>query len=154
MKIFEKDALESFLSEMMLNHTHALTITLSDDSFDELTFNRKLRLEKTIHHLLYRLARKCFKNRHKREKLCIGCVAVVEGGSENSRLHAHLALHCPPDISHDHFQSMVLSSIEKCKSLGKQSVIKPITSMHGWASYMAKDGAEAFSPQCTQRAKH
>jgi hypothetical protein len=145
---------ERFLSSLMLGHTHALTVTLRNDSSYESVFNRKLRFEETIRHLLNRIARKSFKSSHKRKGLRIGSVAVLEGGNEAARLHAHLALVCPPTIDHDQFRSVVLTAARKCVSLGPQVELKLITEVNGWARYLSKEGPEAFSPRCTQQAKH
>jgi hypothetical protein len=149
-----KTIYEDFLRMQVSGHTHALTITLRNDSPTELLQNRRARLEETIRHLLYRIGRKCFKNRHKRYGLRIGSTVVIENGSHQNRLHAHLTLKCPDGMLGGQFQSTVLAAVTRCKSLGQQCVIKPITDSNGWAGYMAKDGPEAFSPQCTQHAKH
>jgi hypothetical protein len=85
--------------------------------------------------------------------LRIGSVTVIETGHYLDRLHAHLALACPDGMGEDQFQATVLVAVKRCKSLGFQCLIKRITDDAGWASYMAKDGSEAFSPQCSQRAK-
>jgi hypothetical protein len=149
-----KTIYEDFLRTQVSGHTHALTITLRNDSPTELLQNRRARLEETIRHLLYRISRKCFKNRHKRYGLRIGSTVVIENGSHQNRLHAHLTLKCPDGMPGGQFESTVLSAVTCCKSLGQQCVMKPITDSNGWAVYIAKDGLEAFSPQCTQHAKH
>ena len=149
-----KTIYEDFLRTQVAGHTHALTITLRNDSPTELLQNRRARLEETIRHMLYRIGRKCFKNRHKRYGLRIGSTVVIENGSHQNRLHAHLTLKCPDGMLSEQFESTVVAAVTRCKSLGQQCVIKRITDSDGWASYMAKDGPEAFSPQCTQHAKH
>jgi hypothetical protein len=145
---------EKFLSFLMLGHTHALTVTLRNDSSFESISNRKLRFEQTIRHLLHRIARQSFKSSHKRKGLRIGSVAVLEGGNDAARLHAHLALACPPTIDHDQFRSVVLTAVRKCVSLGPQVKLKLITDVNEWARYISKEGPEAFSPICSQQAKH
>jgi hypothetical protein len=64
-------AYEDLLCKLVTNHSHAVTVTLRNDSPTESMPNRRLRLEETIRHLLYRIARLCFKNRHKRFGLSI-----------------------------------------------------------------------------------
>lgn len=135
-------------------HTHALTVTLSNDTSSESYQNRRMRLEATVRHLLMRISRKCFKNQHKKYGFQIPAVTVIEGGSGSVRLHAHLSLEVPSGFPEDQFPSIVQASVQRCKSLGKQFVIKRITDSDGWADYMAKDGIETFSAKCTQRAKH
>lgn len=147
-------AYECFLRAQVSQHTHALTVTLKIDSSAESFHNRRTRLETTVRHLLYRIGRKCFKNRHKKAGLRIACVTVIEGGKSLGRLHAHLSLALPNGMPDAQFQKIVLTAVHKCKSLGEQCVLKHITNSDGWADYMAKDGLEAFSPLCTQRAKH
>lgn len=142
-----------FLCEQVCDHSHALTITLKNDAPTESMLSRRIRLEETIRHLLYRIARMCFKNRHKRLGLIVDSTVVVESGLKLGRLHAHLSLACPHEIEPSRFEKIVLTAVSRCRSLGTQRVIKPITDSCGWASYMAKEGPEAFSPQCTQRAK-
>ena len=145
---------EAYLQRLAMGHSHAVTVTLKNDSPTEALQNRRMRLEETIRHLLYRISRLCFKNRHKRSNLCIGSVVVIENGAKLGRLHAHLSLACPDGIQASQFETLVQRAISRCRSLGVQRVIKPITYSDGWASYMAKEGPEAFSPQCTQHAKH
>lgn len=146
--------LENYLSLLMLGHTHALTVTLHNDRFQESILNRRLRFEATILHMLYRIDRKCFKRSHKRKGYRIGSVTVLEGGGNATRLHAHLALLCPPSIPDEQFQYAVSTAVRECKSLGPEYRLKPITDSNGWAIYLAKEGAEAFSPRCTQTAKY
>jgi hypothetical protein len=147
-------AYEDFIYEQVSNQSHALTITLRDDSPTESLQNRRIRFEETIRHLLYRIARLCFKNRHKRFDLTIGSVVVIENGDKLGRLHAHLSLARPNEIQESQFEAIVLVTVSRCRSLGQHRMIKRITDSHGWASYMAKEGPEAFVPQCTQRAKY
>ncbi len=147
-------AYEDFICEQVSNQSHALTITLRDDSPTESLQNRRIRFEETIRHLLYRIARLCFKNRHKQFGLTIGSVVVIENGDKLGRLHAHLSLARPNEIQESKFEAIVLEAVSRCRSLGQHRMIKRITDSHGWASYMAKDGSEAFVPQCTQRAKY
>jgi hypothetical protein len=147
-------AYEAFLQELVSAHSHALTVTLRKDSTTESMQNRRLRLQETIHHLLYRTTRMCFKNRHKRHNLQIGAAVVIEAGRCLGRPHAHLSLACPLGMPHSEFEQVVRSAVSKCLSLStRQFVLKPITNSSGWASYMAKEGPEAFVPECTQRAK-
>jgi len=148
-----KNTYEDFLRDQVRKHSHALTITLKNDCSSELLLNRRIRLEATIRHLLHRIARMCYRNRQKRYGLCIGCVTVIETGHYLDRLHAHLALACPVGMKEDQFQATVLLAVKRCHSLGTQGALKRITDDAGWASYMAKDGSEAYSPQCSQRAK-
>lgn len=142
-----------FLCELTSGHSHALTITLKTDLPTESLQNRRMRLEETIRHLLYRIARLCFRNRHKRFGLSIGSVCVIENARKHGRLHAHLSLARPIEIEQGEFEAIVLTAISRCRSLGMQRVITPITDSHGWATYMAKEGPEAFVPQGTQLAK-
>ncbi len=145
---------ETFLQELAVGHTHALTVTLLNDLPTESIQNRRLRLQKTIHHLLYRIGRMCFKNRHKRYGLQIGAVVVIEQGRGLGRPHAHLSLACPLGMPYTKFKEVVLNAVSKCLTLStKQCVLKQISSSNDWASYLAKDGLEAFVPECTQRAK-
>jgi len=153
MTSLNQNAYEDFLRDQVRKHSHAVTITLKNDCSSELLLNRRIRLEATIRHLLHRIARMCYGNRQKRYGLCINAVTVIESGYYLARLHAHLALACPNGMADDQFQATVLLAVKRCHSLGTQCVIKRITDDAGWASYMAKDGSEAFSPQCSQRAK-
>lgn len=149
-----KLAHEAFMQELVAGHTHALTITLRNDSPNESMQNRRLRFQATIRHLLYRTARMCFKNRHKRHCLQIGAVVVIESGRSLGRPHAHLSLACPLGVPYSRFEHVVLDAASKCRSLStRQFVLKPITNSNGWGSYMAKEGPEAFVPECTQLAK-
>jgi hypothetical protein len=143
-----------FLSAEIANHTHALTVTLNNDTSSEPYQNRRMRLEATVRHLLFRISRKCFKNQHKKSGFQIPALTVVEGVHNAHRLHAHLSLVCPSGMAEAQFLTTVRAAVNRCKSLGPQCVIKRITDNEGWASYMAKEGIEAFSPRCTQRAKH
>ena len=150
----QKLTYEAFLQELVTGHTHALTVTLRNDSPTESIQNRRLRLQQTIHHLLYRTGRMCFKNGHKRHGQQIGAVVVIEQGRSLGRPHAHLSLACPLETPYNRFESVVLNAVSKCLSLStRQCVLKPISNSNGWASYMAKDGPDAFVPECTQLAK-
>lgn len=142
-----------FLRAQVAEHTHGLTVTLKNDSPTESLHNRRTRLEETVRHLLFRIARRCFKHRHKRHALRIPSATVIESGRSVGRLHAHLSIAAPKDMPEDQFQAIVLAAVQRCKALGTQCVIKRITNSDGWADYMAKDGLEAFSPLCTQRPK-
>ena len=82
----------------------------------------------------------------------IGVVVVVEEGSRNERMHAHLALQCPVIVGKAAFENLVFFAISKCKTLGGAFALKPITQSDGWAQYLAKDGPSAFLPQCTQHS--
>jgi hypothetical protein len=145
---------EAFIQELAVGHTHALTVTLRNDSPTESIQNRRMRLQKTIHHLLYRTDRMCFKNRHKRFGLQIGAVVVIELGRSLGRPHAHLSLACPLGMPYNRFEEVVLSAVSKCLTLStKQCVLKQISTSNDWANYIAKDGPEAFVPECSQRAK-
>lgn len=95
----------------------------------------------------------CFRKNHKRLGLRIDSVVVIEGGNPQKRMHAHLALTCPPAISSQQFRSYVQKAVSRCKSLGEQYEVSPIFDSAGWARYLAKEGIEALSPQCTHVAK-
>ena len=146
-------AYKCFLRAEVSRHTHALTLTLKNDSPTESYQNRRIRLEETVRHLLYRIARRCFKNRHKRCALHIASATVIEGGNSLGRLHAHLSLAAPNGVPDDQFVATVVAAVQRCKSLGPKFVIKRITDSDGWADYMAKEGLEGFSSKCTQRVK-
>lgn len=145
---------EKYLREEVAKHTHALTITLRSDNQQEALVNRRMRLVETVRHLLQRINRKLFNHRHKREQYCVGTVTVIESGRKLNRLHAHLSLACPTHISYEKFEVIVASAVCKCRSLGSEYELKPTIDSAGWGSYLAKDGTEAFAPECTQRAKH
>jgi len=143
---------DNFLKSLVMGKTHALTITLKFDSVEESKFARRLRFEETIRHLIHRIERLCFRKLHRRNGLRIGVVVVVEDGTKNERMHAHLALQCPVIVGKGAFENLVIFAISKCKTLGGAFALKPITHSDGWAQYLAKDGPSAFFPQCTQHS--
>ena len=145
--------LQDYLQSLMRGCTHALTITLNDDQAQNSYLDRRSRLEETIRILLRIIDRRCFRKNHKRLGLRVDSVVVIEGGNHQKRMHAHLALTCPPAISSQKFRSYVQRAISRCKSLGEQYEIRSIHDSDGWARYLAKEGIEALSPQCTYLAK-
>ena len=148
------NAHEKFLRNEVESHTHALTITLRTDSQLESVVNRRNRFQETLRHLLNRINRSIFNHRHKREKYGIGVVTTIEFGHKFNRLHAHLSLACPSELSFTKFELVVHKAVSKCRSLGRVYELKTLSDSAGWAKYIAKEGPEAFSPQCTQRANH
>ena len=140
-----------FLQSLMRGCTHALTVTLKEDQSHKPYLDRRLRLEETIRIALRQISRSCFKKDHKRLGLRIDSVVVIEGGKDQMR--AHLALTRPPDISDQQFNSYVQRAVSRCKSFGEQFEIRSIFDSAGWASYLSKEGLEAFSPQHTYVAK-
>ena len=142
-----------YLQTLMRGCTHALTVTLKEDQSYKHYLDRRLRLEETIRIALRQIDRSCFKKNHKRLGLRIESVVVIEGGKDQKRMHAHLALTCPPDISDQQFNSYVQRAVSHCKSFGEQYEIRSIFDSAGWASYLSKEGLEAFSPQHTYVAK-
>jgi hypothetical protein len=147
-------AYAKFLRNEVENHTHALTITLRTDSQLECGVNRRNRFQETLRHLLNRINRSIFNHRHKREKYGIGVVTAIESGNKFNRLHAHLSLACPPELSFTKFELVVHKAVSKCRSLGRVYELKMLSDRPGWAAYLSKDGTEAFAPECSQRAKH
>lgn len=145
--------LQEYLASMMSGCTHALTVTLKEDQARKPYLDRRLRLEETIRIVLRIIDRCCFRKNHKRLGLRIDSVVVIEGGNHQKRMHAHLALTCPPAISSQQFRSYVQKAVSRCKSLGEQYEVSPIFDSAGWARYLAKEGIEALSPQCTHVAK-
>lgn len=148
------NAHEKFLLDQVENHTHALTITLMSDNQLESQVNRRIRFEETLRHLLNRINRAIFNHRHKQKNYGIGVVTVVESGHKLNRLHAHMSLACPSSLEFSRFEFLVHKAVSKCRSLGREHELKPLSNSAGWATYMAKDGLEALLPQCTQHAKH
>lgn len=148
-----KAILKAYLESMMSGCTHALTVTLKEDQAQKSYLDRRLRLEETIRIVLRIIDRSCFRKNHKRFGLRIDSVVVIEGGKDQKRIHAHLALARPPEISDQQFWSYVHRAISRCKSLGEQYEIRSIFDSAGWARYLAKEGIEALSPQCTHVAK-
>lgn len=145
--------LQDYLQSLMMGCTHALTVTLKDDQAHKPYLDRRLRLEETIRIALRIIDRSCFRKNHKRLRLRINSVVVVEGGKDQKRMHAHLALTRPPEISDQQFQSHVKRAVSLCKSFGEKYEFRSIFDSAGWASYLAKEGLEALSPQCTYVAK-
>lgn len=148
-----KAILKAYLESMMSGCTHALTVILDGDQFHKPYLDRRLRLEETIRIALRQISRSCFRKDHKHLGLRIDSVVVIEGGKDQKRMHAHLALTRPPDISDQQFNSYVQRAVSRCKSFGKQFEIRSIFDSAGWASYLSKEGLEAFSPQHTYVAK-
>lgn len=144
---------QEYFESMMRCCTHALTVTLNDDQVHKSYLDRRLRLEETIRIVLRIIDRSCFRKDHKRLGLRIDSVVVIEGGKDQKRIHAHLALTRPPEISDQQFWSYVHRAVSRCKSLGEQYEIRSIFDSAGWARYLAKEGIEALSPQCTHVAK-
>ena len=145
--------LHEYLQSLMIGSTHALTVTLKDDHAHKSYLDRRLRLEETIRTALRIIDRSCFRKDHKRLRFRIDSVVVIEGGKDQKRMHAHLALTRPPEISDHQFRSYVQRAVSRCKSLGEQYEIRSISDSAGWASYLAKEGLEALLPQCTHIAK-
>lgn len=145
--------LQDYLQSLMTGCTHAITVTLKDDQVHKPYLDRRIRLEETIRITLRIIDRSCFRKDHKRLGLRIDSVVVIEGGRDQKRMHAHLALTRPSEISSQQFRSYVQRAVSRCKSLGKQYEIRSIFDSAGWASYLAKEGFEALSPQCTHVAK-
>lgn len=145
--------LQEYLESMMRGCTHALTVTLNDDQAHKPYLDRRFRLEETIRIALRIIDRCCFRKNHKRLGLRIDSVVVIEGGNHQKRMHAHLALTCPPAISSQQFRAYVQRAVSRCKSLGEQYEVSPIFDSAGWARYLAKEGIEALSPQSTHVAK-
>lgn len=144
---------QEYFESMMRGCTHALTVTLKEDQAQNPYLDRRLRLEETIRIALRIMDRSCFRKDHKRLGLRIDSVVVIEGGKDQKRIHAHLALTRPPEISDQLFQSHVQRAVSRCKSLGEQYEVRSIYDSAGWARYLAKEGMEALSPQCTHVAK-
>jgi hypothetical protein len=149
----DQTIVQEFIESMMRGCTHALTVTLKEDQAQKPYLDRRLRLEETIRIALRIIDRSCFRKDHKRLGLRIDSVVVIEGGKDQKRIHAHLALTRPPEISDQQFWAYVQSAVSRCKSLGEQYEIRSIFDSAGWASYLAKEGLEALSPQCTHVAK-
>jgi hypothetical protein len=145
--------LQEYFESMMSDCTHALTVTLKEDQAQKPYLDRRLRLEETVRIALRIIDRSCFRKDHKRLRLRIDSVVVIEGGKHQKRMHAHLALTRPPEISDQKFRSYLQRAVTRCKSLGEQYEIRSIFDSAGWASYLAKEGLEALSPQCTHLAK-
>ena len=145
--------LQDYLQSLMKDCTHALTVTLKHDHAQMPYLDRRLRLEETIRIVLRIIERSCFRKDHKRLGLRIESVVVIEGGDDQKRMHAHLALTRPTEIPDQLFLSQVQRAVSRCKSLGKQWEVRSIFDPAGWARYLAKEGIEALSPQCTHVAK-
>ena len=149
----DQAVLQKYFESLMSGCTHALTVTSKEDQAQKSYLDRRSRLEETIRIALRIIDRCCFRKNHKRLGLRIDSVVVIEGGNPQKRMHAHLALTCPPAISSQQFRSYVQKAVSRCKSLGEQYEVSPIFDSAGWARYLAKEGIEALSPQCTHVAK-
>lgn len=150
---FDQALVQEYFESMMRGCTHALNVTLKEDQAHKPYLDRRLRLEETIRILLRFIERSCFRKDHKRLGLRIESVVVIEGGDDQKRMHAHLALTRPTEIPDQLFLSQVQRAVSRCKSLGKQCEVRSIFDPAGWARYLAKEGIEALSPQCTYLAK-
>lgn len=143
-----------FLSTRMASHTHMLTITLRPTASIQNTFDRRLKLEGTVQHFLHRLSRACFKRRHRRLRLRVGACANVELGSSGDHVHAHITLECPPSVDSQAFESLILSSAKRCRTLGPEIDLRTISSAMGLAGYLSKEGQESLLPLVIQDAKY
>ena len=143
-----------FLSTRLAGHTHFLTVTLRPTASAQNTFDRRLNLERTVHHFLYRLSRACFKRRHRRLGLRVGAFANVELGSSGDHVHAHITLECPPSVEYQAFERLILSSVKRCRTLGPEIDLRTIGSAMGLAGYLSKEGQESLLPLAIQDAKY
>jgi len=143
-----------FLSIRLAGHTHFLTVTLRPTASTQNTFDRRLKLERTVQHLLHRLSRACFKKQHKRQGLRVGACANVELGSSGDHVHAHITLECPPSVEYQAFERLILSSAKRCRTLGPEIDLRTISSAMGLAGYLSKEGQESLLPLAIQDAKY
>ena len=143
-----------FLRARMAGHTHLLTVTLRPTALTQNTFDRRLKLEGTVHHFLHRLSRACFKRRHRRLGLRVGAFANVELGSSGDHVHAHITLECPPSVEYQAFENLILSSAKRCRTLGREIDLRTISSAMGLAGYLSKEGQESLLPLAIQDAKY
>jgi hypothetical protein len=140
-----------FLLEFCVSPTFAVTVTSVDESLVYRTKVTRERLEKSCCRVIKRINAKCFSRGQRRKKHSIGDVTAIEGFDGRKKLHAHLAMSSPPQMSNDEFKLLVESEFSKDYWIDKQIKIDPYRDT-GWIEYITKLGPEAIAPYCLFRA--
>ena len=110
-------------------------------------------VEEIVRRGIKRINTLCHGNSAKRKGYSIGAITVIEGKDQFERIHIHIGLDPPPNISLNRFSNIVASAFKPSKWIEQRPYMKKCWSQD-WINYMLKLGQEALVPSCCFAAKH
>jgi len=124
--------------------THALTVTFRQQDRNGHRTGQAA-MAAAIRHFLRVLAFNTFgPKRTRKGSLTVGAVVVL-GFGRNENPHAHIALSCPAETSHDQFEQHIKAAMRRTVLFDKQMKIKPYETS-GWIGYIVDHGTECLLP--------
>ena len=110
-------------------------------------------VEEIVRKGIKRINTLCYLNLAKRKGYSIGAVTVIEGKGQFERIHVHMGLDPPPNISLHRFSNIVARAFKPSKWIEHRPHMKRCWNQD-WINYMLKLGQEALVPSCCFAAKH
>jgi len=110
-------------------------------------------VEEIVRKGIKRINTLCHGNLVKRKGYSIGAVTVIEGKGQFERIHVHIGLDPPPNITLSRFSNIVASAFKPSNWIEQRPYMKECWSQD-WINYMLKSGQEAIMPSCCFVAKH
>jgi len=132
------DAQRRRLLEYLNKHPipNSVSVTLTAKQYADGERLDQERLEENIKRFLKFLNRKVFGNAHNRFGKRIKVWSVIEGGTNDMRLHAHLALERPEHVPYFKFSEKIRDAWNKTKFGHRIIQVEP--SYPGWIEYSLK----------------
>jgi len=110
-------------------------------------------VEEIVRKGIKRINTLCHGNLVKRKGYSIGAVTVIEGKGQFERIHVHIGLDPPPNITLNRFSNIVARAFKPSKWIEHRPHMKKCWDQY-WINYMLKLGQEALVPSCCFAAKH
>jgi hypothetical protein len=140
-------------AKIFCNCKLAITITFGSGRSTATTTPSIRTVEEILRKGLKRLNTLCYKNWVKRKGLSIGAITAIEGRVTFERIHAHIAIEPPPDMTFIHFSRLVDRAFKRSKWIEQRPHVKECWSQD-WINYTLKLGQESLVPSCCFAAKH
>jgi hypothetical protein len=137
MNLVAVGAIRSKLNEILSNPSHAVTITFRSEKLPNSKEEKLLFASSAFSWFLHVLSDRCFGKAHRKDGRHIGVITIVEGMGRNKRMHLHLAIRSPGEMTETLFLKKINSSTRKVHSFGN-IVVKPWID-NGWTDYITKE---------------
>lgn len=131
----------------------AVTVTFGTGRGAAATSPNKRTVEEMVRKAIKWLNEKCYGNGARRKGYSIGALAAIEGTGQFERIHVHIALEPPPDMSFKQFSRLVGQAFKRSKWIEHRPHVVECWSQD-WINYILKLGQEALLPFSCCTPKH
>lgn len=120
--------------------THAVSLTFKRRDIKGQAVNEQI-IVQALRHFLRVLDKCCYSGSEVRQGAYVPSAVVIGWGAYNNHPHAHLALACRQEISHEDFNKLIFASADATDWIDQERRVEPYRT-EGWAGYMLNHGIE------------